>query len=123
MAGFGRDVLKRVYREELRKANLCDHEGSRLLKRAKRSMRHEISMLDETSRKWLARALEYNQPLNTVYAMKQRLQDIWQRSTTTQEPLLQALDEWCRQAEATGIQALREFSYTLRTYALAPAAA
>ena len=123
MAGFGRDVLKRVYREELRKANLCDHEGSRLLKRAKQSMRHEISMLDETSRKWLARALEYNQPLNTVYAMKQRLQDIWQRSTITQEPLLQALDEWCRQAEATGIQALREFSYKLRTYALAPAAA
>jgi stearoyl-CoA desaturase (delta-9 desaturase) len=64
-------------------------------------------MLDETSRKWLARALEYNQPLNTVYAMKQKLQDIWQRSTTTHEPLLQALEEWCRQAEATGIQALR----------------
>ena len=123
MAGFGRDVLKRVYREELRKANLCDREGSRLLKRAKRSIRHEISMLDETSRKWLARALEYNQPLNTVYAMKQKLQDIWQHSTITQEPLLQALDEWCRQAEATGIQALREFSYKLRTYALAPAAA
>lgn len=123
MAGFGRDVLKRVYREELKKANLCDREGLRLLKRAKRSMRREISMLDETSRKWLARALEYNQPLNTVYAMKQKLQDIWQRSTTTHEPLLQALEEWCRQAEATGIQALREFSYKLRTYALAPAVA
>jgi stearoyl-CoA desaturase (delta-9 desaturase) len=80
-------------------------------------------MLDETSRNWLTRALEYNQRLNTVYAMKQKLQDIWQRSTTTQEPLLQALEEWCRQAEATGIQALHEFSYKLRTYVLAPAVA
>ena len=53
----------------------------------------------------------------------QKLQDIWQRSATTQENLLHALQEWCREAEATGIQALHDFSQKLRTYTLAPATA
>jgi len=52
--------------------------------------------------------------------MKQKLQDIWQRSATTQEHLLHALQEWCREAEATGIKALQDFSQKLRTYTLAP---
>jgi stearoyl-CoA desaturase (delta-9 desaturase) len=55
--------------------------------------------------------------------MKQRLQEIWQRSAATQDLLLHALEDWCRQAEATGIQALRDFSRKLKTYALNPARA
>ena len=65
--------------------------------------------------------LEANGTLKTVYVMKQKLQDIWQRSASTQEHLLQALQEWCREAEATGIEALRLFSQKIRTYTLVPA--
>lgn len=123
MAGFAHEVMQRVYREELKKAKPGDREGWRLLKRARRSMLREATLLDEASRKWLTKALEHNKPLDTVYAMKQKLQDIWQRSAATHEPLLHALEEWCHQAEATGIQALRDFSCKLRTYALAPVGA
>jgi stearoyl-CoA desaturase (delta-9 desaturase) len=31
---------------------------------------------------------------------------------------LQSLQEWCRQAEATGIKALQEFAHFLRGYTL-----
>ncbi len=120
MAGFARDVMKRVYREELKKADPADREGWMLLKRTKRLMIREATLLDEASRKWLAQALEQHKSLQTVYAMRQKLQAIWQRSAATHEPLLLALEEWCHQAEATGIQALRDFSRKLRTYSLVP---
>ncbi|MBW8054394.1 MAG: acyl-CoA desaturase [Nitrospira sp.] len=121
MAGFARDVLKRVHREELKKANPADRDGWMSLKRAKRLMLREATLLDDASRRWLAEALEGYKSLQTVYVMKQKLQAIWQRSAATHELLLQALDDWCRQAEATGIHALREFSHKLRTYSLTPA--
>jgi stearoyl-CoA desaturase (delta-9 desaturase) len=84
-------------------------------------MVREAGLLDEASRKWLDKALENNGTLKTVYVMKQKLQDVWQRSATTQEHLLQALQEWCREAEATRIEALHRFSQKLRTYTLVPA--
>jgi stearoyl-CoA desaturase (delta-9 desaturase) len=121
MSGFAREVLQRVYREELRKTSPEDRETWMLLKRARRLMVREASLLDETSRRWLNKVLRHYESLATVYTMKQRLQEIWQRSAATQEALLHALEDWCRQAEATGIQALRDFSRKLRTYALTPA--
>ena len=120
MAAFAREVMHHVHREELKKANRADRESWTLLKRAKRLMVRETTLLDDTNRKRLNKALEVNTTLNTVYTMKQKLADIWQRSATTQEHLRHAIEEWCHQAEATGIQALREFSRKLRAYRLAP---
>jgi len=122
MAQFARDVMKHVHREELKKANRADHESWALLKRARRLMVREAGLLDEASRKWLDAVLENNGTLKTVYAMKQKLQDIWQRSAATQDHLRQALQDWCREAEATGIKALQDFSQKVRTYTLVPVA-
>lgn len=123
MAGFAHEVVKRVYREELKRTDPSDEENYTLLRRAKRLMLREASLLDDASRRWLSGVLERHKRLKTVYTMRQKLQAIWQRSVSSHEPLLHALEEWCRQAEATGIQALRDFSRKLRTYALAPAPA
>ncbi len=120
MAQFAREVMQHVHREELKKADRSDYKSWALLKRARRLMVRESALLDETSHRWLHDALEHNGTLRTVYVMKQKLQDIWQRSATTQEHLLHALQEWCREAEATGIEALHNFSQKLRTYRLAP---
>ena len=109
MAQFAREVMQHVHREELKKADRADRESWTLLKRARRLMVREAGLLDEASRKWLDKALEQNGTLKTVYTMKQKLQDVWQRSATTQENLRQALQDWCREAEATGIQALQRF--------------
>jgi stearoyl-CoA desaturase (delta-9 desaturase) len=51
-----------------------------------------------------------------VYQFRLKLQDIWSRSTISQNELLEALQEWCRQAEATGNEALQRFSQRLKTY-------
>ncbi len=85
-------------------------------------MVREPRLLDDAARDRLDRALEQSQALKTVYGMKQKLADIWQRSATTQEQLIHALQEWCHEAEATGIQALRNFAAKVRMAKLAPAA-
>ena len=119
MAQFAREVLRTVYREELRKADRTDRASWTLLKRARRLMVREARLLDKRSSEWLQRALARYQNLYTAYTMKQKLQDIWHRSAATQEHLLRALQEWCREAEETRIHALHNFARKLRSCTLA----
>jgi stearoyl-CoA desaturase (delta-9 desaturase) len=65
--------------------------------------------------------LEHSQALQVVYRFKQELQQLWKERAATQESLLRALQEWCRQAESTGIKALEDFALSLRGYVLQPA--
>jgi stearoyl-CoA desaturase (delta-9 desaturase) len=120
MARFTRDVMKHVHQEELRKTDRKDRESWALIKKARRLMKREVSHLTERNRRRLQLALERNHALNTVYQMKERLQAIWDTRTATQENLLRALEDWCHQAEATGIKALQDFSARIRTYTLVP---
>ena len=113
MAQYSKQVVARVHKDELRRADSWERV---LLRRVKRLLTREESRMDEASKQKLASVLSRNDTLHTVYHFRQRLQEIWQRSTATHEHLLQALQEWCRQAEASGIKALQDFSRTLRSY-------
>ncbi len=121
MVRFSRDVTRMVHREELRKADRRDQAKWTLLKTARRLMKKEVAQLNQKNRKRLHSVLQHHARLNTVYEMKRKLQDIWEQSAATHEHLLRALEQWCRQAEATGIKALTDFSLKMRTYTLVPA--
>ena len=123
MAQFAREVLKHVHREELRQADRRDKTRITLLRRARPLMVREPRLLDEAARTRLKDALEQHQKLQTVYTMKQKLADIWQRSATTQENLIYALQEWCHEAEASGIERLHLFAQKLRSCRLVPTGA
>jgi stearoyl-CoA desaturase (delta-9 desaturase) len=115
MADFGRDVVIPVLREELRKA---DASGRRFLKQARIALVREDARLDPQERYRLQNVLNTSQALRTVYEFRKRLQDIWNRTTAGHEKLLAALQEWCAQAEASGIKYLQEFAHSLRSYSL-----
>jgi stearoyl-CoA desaturase (delta-9 desaturase) len=120
MSRYGRDVLKRVHRDEMRRV------GSRsrpLLRKARRLLMRDESLIDEQAQRQLDSILNDSQHLATVYRFKQHLQALWRRSADSNEHLLQALQEWCRQAEASGIHALQDFVRVLRSYSLQPAPA
>ncbi len=121
MANFAKEVLHHVWIEEMRRTRRHNREQWSLLKRARRFMSREAALLSETKRGVLRRVLDSNPTLHKVYVMKQRLQEIWTKSATTQENMLAALEEWCKAAEASGIDALRAFSANLRRYELSPA--
>ena len=118
MADYVREVSNRVCHEEFRKAAADSIERTRI-RLAKRLLAREPSLLSELHLRHLREALGANPALAKVYAMRQKLQEVWGRSAASQEQLLAQLEEWCRNAEASGIEALRQFSERLRRYALA----
>jgi len=115
MSHYARDVLTRVYKEEKSKANI---QAKKLLRRGRRCLvRHEF-ILDNRAKQCLQDMLADNEQLQIVYEYKQRLQELWQEKTATHESLKKALQEWCQQAEQTGVKALEEFAMVLRGYTL-----
>ena len=113
MAQYARTVLGSVYLDEMKR---LDGEKSTVLRRARALLTYEESVLSKESRVWLEKALAESDALNTVYRYRARLQDIWQERSASQESLLQALQAWCREAEASGIRALQDFARTLPRY-------
>ncbi len=65
----------------------------------------------------LTQALNASKVLATIYSMRQELAGIWERSSANQEQLVKQLNDWCLRAEASGIEALKQFSQRLRCYA------
>ena len=63
------------------------------------------------------RVLKASSKLATVYTMRDELAALWQRSTASKEQLVHQLEDWCKRAEASGIEALQAFSRRLRCYA------
>jgi stearoyl-CoA desaturase (delta-9 desaturase) len=118
LARYARDVLVPVSRSEL-----CDSEAScrRVYRQARKLLVRERARLDELSLRRLQSILEKSQTLQTVYQYRQRLDALWGRKTAGPDSLLASLQEWCRQAEDTGIQCLQEFARNLRSYSLKPA--
>jgi stearoyl-CoA desaturase (delta-9 desaturase) len=90
--------------------------GRLLLRRARTALIRDTSILKQSQKLRLASVLENFQSLRTAYQYRVNLQEIWNRRSASQKELLEALQEWCRQAEATGIEALRRFSIQLKTY-------
>ena len=81
----------------------------------------EESRIDEEARSRLQSALSQSETLETVYEFRRRLQELWSRTYGNHEKLLLALQEWCQQAEATGVEVLIDFSRRLKGYSLHPA--
>ncbi len=115
MASYAREVIRPVLRQERREA---DGPRRRLLRRVRNLLTREAALIDAAARGRLERVLERFGNLRTVYQYRQQLQSVWSRQALSQEQLLQGLQEWCQQAEATGITALQEFSRRLRGYSL-----
>jgi stearoyl-CoA desaturase (delta-9 desaturase) len=71
--------------------------------------RHE-ALMNEQAKTQLLDILETRQDLKTVYHYRQSLQNVWLRAATSQKELLEALQEWCKQAENSGLETLKDFS-------------
>jgi stearoyl-CoA desaturase (delta-9 desaturase) len=115
MANYAREVIRPVLKQERQQA-----EGSckRTLRRARALLTRETSLIDEAARQRLDSLLEQFNNLRVVYYYRQQLQSVWARKAASQETLIKALQDWCLQAEATGISSLEEFARRLRGYSL-----
>lgn len=117
MARYSREVVLPVLHDEKKKA--CD-ASRRLLGMAKAPLIREESLVSEQEKQQLKQVLAERENLKLVYQFRLKLQDIWNSTTATQKELLEALQEWCRQAENSSLDVLRRFALQLKGYVPQP---
>ncbi len=118
MADFFHQVVKRVYREELKALRGRAERG--LVKRAVSLLRRPVNAGARSPAEQATETLGSICPrLQIVLTMKERLQETWNSAHTSPEQFMAKLEEWCIQAENSGIAVLRDFSSRLRGYQLA----
>jgi len=109
--------VKKTYAEEIERLKHWAPGDAEVLRSLRRTLlRGQAIAGTEAAR--LAEALKKSRALATVVAMRQELVALWERSSASKEQLLRQLQDWCRRAEASGVQALVDFSSRLRSYAL-----
>ena len=117
MTDYARVVVKRVYKQEKNQATAAKRK---LLAGSRRLLIKHPAMLDANAKQRLEELFSHSDTLQTVHEFGQRLQKMWQEKSASYEHLLESLQEWCNQAEATGIEALQEFAAKIRGYTLQP---
>jgi stearoyl-CoA desaturase (delta-9 desaturase) len=117
MADYFNHVMVPVLREEVSAGMSASRRG---LRQVRQLLLREASTMDPADRSNLNKLLQDHSTLRTVYEYRDRLQGVWNRAATNHENLMRGLQEWCSQAEATGIKYLQEFARQIRGYALQP---
>ena len=117
MSDYSSRVLRPVFREEM---HHVERRWRRLYRKAQRLARREAVLLSDADRKRLSEVLEQSGALSTVYQFKLRLHEIWEQKAATHGARLEALRQWCAQAEASNIETLREFVHMIRRYHMSP---
>jgi len=83
----------------------------------KRWVLADSATLQEHERAKLSIVLSKTKTLDKVYAMREELVAVWQRSAASKDELVKQLEDWCHRAESSGIEVLANFSRRLRCYA------
>ena len=117
MSDYTNNVIKPVLCEERDKA---ERMGKQMLNKAKASLILDVSRLQAHHRERLDQVIQNFSQIKTVYQYRMQLLEIWEKTYSSQEKLLQALKDWCNQAEKSGINALQNFAASLRGYTLQP---
>jgi stearoyl-CoA desaturase (delta-9 desaturase) len=121
MTDFQRDVLKPALREE---ASLAGAKLRALLPRKlRRGLADDGRWLKPDARARLQAFVAQRPRIGTLVEHRRRLAAVLEARSHDASERLHALQAWCRDAEASGIRALQEFSMRLKGYSLRGAAA
>ncbi len=115
MSRYAEEVVKPVLNQEYHKA---DQASRKLIKRARKLLYRESSLVDERGRDQITAVLENSAEIKMIYDLHHSLQAIWAKRGGNMDEVIAALAEWCREAEESGMQALHEFAETLKSYAM-----
>ena len=114
---YGRRVVKPVAREVARRERDKSETVTPSLV-SKLLIRHP-STLSADSHRSLKDLMTRHQELQAIQDFRERLMQLWNDANHARA--VQQLKEWCAQAEASGIRALRDFASRLPAYVRAPA--
>jgi hypothetical protein len=118
-----RQYRKRVMEPVLRQQrSLMDDEIRPRYRKLKQLLSREATLIKPKDKEQLETVLERHEILRQIYEKSHELQRLWRQRGLKPQEKLQALMEWCKEAEASGIRYLEEFAAHLRAYSLRPVA-
>ena len=115
MSRYAEDVVAPLVRQERERASETTRH---MMRKAKRVLCREESLIDDREQQRLQAVLETSPTLRIAYEKRVALQAIWRRQGESMEARLEALKAWCAEAEASGIQSLKDFAEELRSYTM-----
>ena len=110
-----RPILRHVKENDVNKAD------KKLLQRAGTLLRRQEELLSPRANTRLQALLERYEQLRVVYNYRQSLQNIWLKTAASQKELVESLQQWCKQAEESGLDVLSQFAAQLKGYVPKPA--
>lgn len=112
MAGYAREMRLACKAEiALLKARGQDFS---MLKSARRWLHRDDDRVPASARPQLAQARAAHPALDKMVTMREELRQLWLNTNRSREQLAAELQSWCRRAEESGVEALRQFSFKLR---------
>ncbi|MAZ38737.1 MAG: acyl-CoA desaturase [Legionellales bacterium] len=115
MSNYSKEVILPVLYEERNKVN---QSSRKLFDKAKTLLIREDSIMSVEAKLKLRSFLAENSNVKLVYEFKNQLLSIWTKTTASQKELIEALHDWCKRAEATGVDSLKQFACSLKSYTL-----
>jgi len=112
MAGYARE-MKRACRTEIAQLK-AKGEDSAMLKAARRWLHRDADRVPAAARPQLEQVRADHPVLDKMVSMREELRQMWLNTNHSREQLAVDLQAWCRRAEESGIEALRQFSLKLR---------
>jgi stearoyl-CoA desaturase (delta-9 desaturase) len=112
MARYGRE-MRRAAKAEIAALHSKGQDLA-ALKAAKRWLHRDEERVPAAARPQLARARAEHPVLDKMASMREELRQMWLNTNHSREQLAADLQAWCRRAEESGIEALRQFSLKLR---------
>lgn len=117
MDQYWRRVILPVMNEQKHKA---DKLHKKLYRQARKLLIKDESLIRESEKQRLNALLQNGSTLKVIYDLRLELQNVWHRSTASQREMLESLQTWCHNAEASGIAVLQDFVRLLKTYTQQP---
>ncbi|MBC5781683.1 fatty acid desaturase [Ramlibacter sp. USB13] len=112
MAGYARE-MRRVCKAEIAQLQAKGHEAG-MLQAAKRWLHRDADKVPASARPQLEQVRAAHPVLDKMVSMREELRQMWLNTNQSREQLAADLQAWCRRAEESGIEALRQFSMKLR---------
>lgn len=115
MSEYYRRVIRPVVNLE-KQTPAIEADYKRLLKSAGRLLVCSERSLSQVASERLQLILARFERLKLVYQHGKGLQNIWLKTARSQKEIVDALQQWCKQAEASGLEVLQEFSQRMKQY-------
>lgn len=120
MANYYQTVVTPMLRQ-VKREHINSDQDKKLMQRAGALLKRDQCLMTPKSTSHLEELLTRYEQLRIVYDFRESLQYVWQKTASSQKELIESLQNWCKQAEESGLESLSQFAMRLKTYAPSPA--